>query len=58
VFFSLAGTAVGTLAKDFIHAASSTVDLTKQDTLEVSVTTGTVAPTAGTLRQLVIEVIQ
>ncbi len=58
VAFSLAGTAVGTLAMDFIHAASSTVDLTKQNTLEVSITTATVVPTAGNVRQLVVEVLQ
>ena len=32
-------------AIDDIYAASSTVDLTKQDTLEVTVTTATIAPT-------------
>lgn len=53
--FNLAGTAVGTLATDFISVASSAVDLTKQDSIEVTVTTATVAPTAGTLRQLSIE---
>lgn len=58
VHFSLAGTAVGTLAMDFIHAASSTVDLTKQNTLEISITTATVVPTAGLVRQLVVEVLQ
>ena len=57
VAFSLAGTAVGTLAMDFIHAASSAVDLTKQDTLEVTVTTATVAPTAGNLRQFTVEMV-
>ena len=55
---SQAGTAVATMSMDFIHAASSTVDLTKQNTLEVSITTATVAPTAGNVRQLVIEVLQ
>ena len=58
VAFNLAGTAVGTLATDFIAAASSTIDLTLQDCLEVAVVPTTVVPTTGTLRQLTIEVLQ
>jgi hypothetical protein len=57
VAFSEAGTAVATMAMDFIHAASSAIDLTAQNTLEVSITTATIAPTAGTLRQLTVEVL-
>jgi hypothetical protein len=56
MIFNAAGTLVSTVAQDDIDAASSTIDLTKQDCLEVSVTTTTIAPTAGTLRQLSVEV--
>jgi hypothetical protein len=55
--FNAAGTLVSTVAQDDIDAASSTVDLTTQGALEVSITTTTIAPTAGTLRQLTIEVL-
>lgn len=55
VQYSLAGTAVATTSMDFIHTSSSTIDLTKQDCLEITVTCATTATTATTLRQLVIE---
>jgi hypothetical protein len=57
VAYSLAGSAVATMAMDFIHAASSTIDLTKQDTLEVTLACATTATTATQLRQLTVELL-
>jgi hypothetical protein len=45
------------MAMDFIHAASSTIDLTKQDTLEVTLACATTATTATQLRQLTVELL-
>jgi hypothetical protein len=58
---NLAGTtAVSTMAQDLIHVASSTVDLTKQDLLYITLTPGTQALAAGgtQLRQLTLETLQ
>ena len=56
MFYNVAGTTgVGTISMDLIHAASSTVDLTKQDCLEVTVTPTTTGTTALVGRQLEIE---
>ena len=57
---TLAGTAVVSMAGDNIVAASSTVDLTKQDLLYITMTPGAQALSAtGTqLRQLTFEVLQ
>lgn len=52
VSYGLAGTAVGTLSQDIIVAVSSTVDLTKQDQLAITLTPTTAGITAGQLRQL------
>lgn len=58
VDYNLAGTAVATGAMDLIIAASSTVDLTKQDQIDVTLAAATTATTATQLRQLTVQVIQ
>jgi len=60
VCYNLAGTAVCTPAQDLITAASSAVDLTKQDQLDVTLTPATTAITTGgaQLRQLTVQVLQ
>lgn len=56
MFYNVAGTTgVGTISQDLIHAASSAIDLTKQDVLELTVTPTTTGTTALTLRQLFVE---
>ena len=52
VSYGLAGTAPGTLAQDIITAVSSTVDLTKQDQIAITLTPTTTGITAGQIRQL------
>jgi hypothetical protein len=52
VTYGLAGTAPGTQAQDIIIAASSTVDLTKQDQIQFTLTPTTAGYTAAQLRQL------
>jgi hypothetical protein len=54
VSYGLAGTAVGTVSQDTIVAVSSTVDLTKQDQLDFTVSPTTAGLTAAQLRQLTI----
>ncbi len=58
VDYNIAGTAVGSVTMDSIHAASSTIDLTKQDTLSFSHLNTTVGTTASQLRLLTVEVLQ
>ena len=60
IFYNLAGTAVSTGAQDIITAASSTVDLTKQDQIAFTMVPATTAITTGgaQLRQLTIQSIQ
>jgi hypothetical protein len=60
VDYNLAGTAVSSPAQDLIVAASSTIDLTKQDQLQITLTPTTTAITTGgaQLRQLVVRVLQ
>ena len=50
--FDLAGNGVGVEAQDFIYAVSSTVDLTKADTLSLTFTPTTTGSTAFQLTQL------
>jgi hypothetical protein len=52
VAYSLSGTAPYTLAGDILQAASSTIDLTKQDQLAFTIKPTTTALTAAQLRQL------
>lgn len=52
VNYGLAGTAVDSPANDIIFAVSSTVDLTKQDQIAVTITPTTAGLTAAQLRQL------
>lgn len=58
VNFNLAGTAVSTSAQDLIVAASSTVDLTKQDQIAITLKPTTTATTTTQLRQLTVELLQ
>lgn len=58
VDYNLAGTAVVSAGMDTIIAASSTVDLTKQDQLQITLTCTTTATTTTQLRSLIIEVLQ
>lgn len=58
VAYNIAGTAVGSLAMDSIQAVSSTIDLTKQNTLSVAHLNTTVGTTASQLRLLTVEVLQ
>lgn len=51
VSYGLAGTAPGTISQDIIVAVSSTVDLTKQDQLDFTITPTTTALTAAQQRQ-------
>jgi len=51
VSYSLAGTAPGTISQDTVVAVSSTVDLTKQDQLAITLTPTTTGITAGQIRQ-------
>ena len=55
VLYGVAGTAVGTVSNDIIFTVSSTVDLTKQNQLAVTITPTTAGLTAYQLRQLTIE---
>jgi hypothetical protein len=55
VIYGVAGTAVGTVSNDFIFTVSSTVDLTKQNQLAVTISPTTAGLTAAQLRQLTIE---
>jgi hypothetical protein len=54
VQYGLAGTAVTTGAQDIIFAASSTIDLTKQDQIAITIKPTTAGLTAAQLRQLTI----
>lgn len=60
VAYNLAGTAATTAAQDLIVAASSTVDLTKQDQLAITLKPTTTAIVSGgaQLRQLTFQIIQ
>jgi hypothetical protein len=58
VAYNVAGTAVTSPAQDSVHAVSSTIDLTKQDTLSFTITPTTAGLTASQLRQLTVEVLQ
>jgi hypothetical protein len=60
VCYNLAGTAVCTPAQDLITAASSAIDLTKQDQLAITLKPTTTAITTGgaQLRQLTVQVLQ
>ena len=58
VAYNIAGTAVGSLAMDSIQAVSSTLDLTKQNTLSIAHLNTTVGTTASQLRLLTVEVLQ
>lgn len=60
VNYNLAGTAVASPTMDIITAASSTIDLTKQDQLAITLKCTTTAVTTGgaQLRQLTVQVIQ
>ena len=60
VHYNLAGSAVDSPAMDLIVAASSTIDLTKQDQLAITLKPTTTAITTGgsQLRQLTIQVLQ
>lgn len=58
VCYNLAGTAVCTPAQDLIIAASSTIDLTKQDQLAVTLKPTTAGLTAAQLRQFTVQVLQ
>jgi hypothetical protein len=49
--FGLAGTAVGSPVQDTVFTSSSTVDLTKQDQLAITITPTTTGITAAQLRQ-------
>lgn len=58
VDYNIAGTAVGSVAMDSIQAASSAIDLTKQNTLTIAHLNTTVGTTASQLRLLTVEVLQ
>lgn len=60
VCYNLAGTAVCTPAQDLIVAASSAIDLTKQDQLSITLKPTSTAITTGgaQLRQLTVQVLQ
>lgn len=60
VAYNLAGTAVSSVAQDLITAVSSSVDLTKQDQLAVTLKPTTTAITTGgaQLRQLTVQALQ
>lgn len=58
VDYNIAGTAVGSVAMDSIIAASSTLDLTKQNTLSVAHLNTTVGTTVSQLRLFTVEVLQ
>lgn len=58
VLYNIAGTAVGSVAMDNVIAVSSTVDLTKQNTLSIALLNTTLGTTASQLRQLTVEVLQ
>lgn len=58
VDYNIAGTAVGSVAMDSIIAASSSIDLTKQNTLSVAHLNTTVGTTASQLRLFTVEVLQ
>jgi hypothetical protein len=52
VGYGLAGTAVASVTQDNIYAVSSTLDLTKQDQIAITLTPTTTGITAGQIRQL------
>jgi hypothetical protein len=58
VCYGLAHTAVCTPAMDLISAASSAIDLTKQDQLQFTLTPTTVTLSSAQLRQLIVTVLQ
>lgn len=58
VAYNIAGTAVGSLAMDSIQAVSSTLDLTKQNTLTLAHLNTTVGTSASQCRLLTVEVLQ
>ena len=58
VLYNLAGTVVSSATQDIIVAVSSTVDLTKQDQIQIQLLCTTTATTTTQLRQLTFEVIQ
>lgn len=58
VDYNIAGTAVGSVAMDSIIAASSTLDLTKQNTLSVAHLNTTVGTSVSQLRLFTVEVLQ
>lgn len=60
VAYNVAGgtSPVGTIAMDSIHAVSSTIDLTKQNTLSVAHLNTTLGTSASQLRLLTVEVLQ
>ena len=58
VAYNAAGTAVGSIAQDSIIAVSSSVDLTKANTLSVSHLNTTLGTSVSQLRQLTVEVLQ
>lgn len=58
VDYNIAGTAVGSVAMDSIIAASSTLDLTKQNTLSVAHLNTTAGTSVSQLRMLTVEVLQ
>lgn len=58
VAYNIAGTAVGSIAMDSIQAVSSTLDLTKQNTLTIAHLNTTVGTTASQNRLLTVEVLQ
>lgn len=58
VCYNLAGTAVASCTEDLIVAVSSTVDLTKQDQLAITLKPTTTATTTSQLRQLTVQVLQ
>ena len=55
--WNLAGSAVGTASMDLIAAVSGAIDLTKANTLDITVTAATTATTANILRQCTVEVL-
>lgn len=58
VDYNIAGTAVGSVAMDSVIAVSSTVDLTKQNTVSFAHLNTTVGTTASQMRLLTVEVLQ
>ena len=58
VCYNLAGTAVCSPAMDLIVAASSTLDLTKQDQLNITFKPTTTGVTSAQLRQFTVQVLQ